>query len=67
MNNYPGRSENNPLAMSQVKVKAVAATATKPESTNAAAWLLKVSLFLIVAGLTAITFLLHSCISGAGI
>lgn len=65
MNNYPGRSENNPLAMSQVKVKAVAAT--KPESTNAAAWLLKVSLFLIVAGLTAITFLLHSCISGAGI
>lgn len=65
MNNYLGRSESNPLTMSQVKVKAVAAT--KPENTTATAWLLKVSLFLIVAGLTAITFLLHSCISGAGI
>lgn len=63
MNNYLEKSEMNQSVMSSVKVKA--ASLPKAENSSAFAWMLKISVFLIVAGLTAITLLLHSCISGA--
>lgn len=46
----------NPTAVKPVAI-------AKSDNTQAFSWLLKLSLFFIVAGLAAITFLLHSCIS----
>ncbi len=57
MNNYLEKSEMNQPVMSSVKVKA--ASLPKAENSSAFAWMLKISVFLIVAGLTAITLLLH--------